>query len=86
METSAPRHPGERAIISSGINKPTPASGICLRFWYHMFGAHVNTLNVYKQTPNGARTLIWTRSGTQGNIWKQGLQNINSSQAYEVIT
>lgn len=84
METSAPRRPGERAVISSGINKATPSAGMCLRFWYHMFGAHVNTLNVYQQIPSGAKTLIWTRSGTQGNVWKQGQQTVKSSQAYEV--
>jgi hypothetical protein len=86
METSAPRRRGERAVISSGINKATPPNGMCLRFWYHMFGAHVNTLNVYQQTPSGNKSLIWTRSGTQGNVWKQGLQTIKSLQPYEVTS
>lgn len=44
-----------------------------------MFGAHINTLNVYQQVQNGAKTLLWTRAGTQGNIWNQGQKTIQPS-------
>lgn len=48
-----------------------------------MFGAHVETLNVFIQQDSN-RTLIWTRSNTQGNIWRQALRTIVSYQSYKV--
>jgi len=58
METSSPRHEGERAVLSTGIqvNKGQPQ---CLTFWYHMFGAHVNTLNVYIKYAHALFLLYW---------------------------
>ena len=85
IETSSPRHKGETAVISSGIQQPSPTGGQCLSFWYHMFGAHVNTLNVYVRTVSGNKTLVWTRSNTQGNLWRNGLRTIKSSSQYELL-
>ncbi|XP_072182120.1 MAM and LDL-receptor class A domain-containing protein 1-like [Diadema setosum] len=61
---------GDTAILLS-----TPLSagsvGICTVFWYHMYGADVNRLNVHRNDdPSGA--LEWTRSGNQGPDWMQG--------------
>uniref|UniRef100_T1IHZ6 MAM domain-containing protein n=1 Tax=Strigamia maritima TaxID=126957 RepID=T1IHZ6_STRMM len=42
----------------------------CLTFWYHMWGASINTLNVYAQVGND-NNLVWTRKKTQGNEWLQ---------------
>jgi hypothetical protein len=40
-----------------------------------MYGPHINALNVYTRPSQGAGqfgnvTRIWTKSGTQGNLWK----------------
>ncbi|XP_033751986.1 MAM and LDL-receptor class A domain-containing protein 1-like [Pecten maximus] len=86
IETSAPRHAGQRARITSGIQRPTQAQGVCLTFWYHMFGAHVNTLNIYQQHPQvGNLSLIWSRSKTQGNVWRKGQRTIISNQPYQIV-
>ncbi|XP_060582609.1 MAM and LDL-receptor class A domain-containing protein 1-like isoform X2 [Ruditapes philippinarum] len=85
METSSPRHIGERAVITSGIQAATLPGGQCLSFWYHMFGAHVSTLNVYLKTQGGNKTMIWSRSRTQGNVWRNGLRNIKSLVPYEIL-
>lgn len=85
METSSPRHKGERAVLSSGIQPATLASGQCLSFWYHMFGAHVSTLNVYLKTQTGNQTMIWSRSRTQGNVWKNGLRTVKSTVPFEIL-
>nr|XP_054757452.1 MAM and LDL-receptor class A domain-containing protein 1-like [Lytechinus pictus] len=47
---------------------------MCLTFWYHMYGAHVGSLNVgYGNTDgNEEGTVIWTKSGTQGYDWILG--------------
>ena len=40
-----------------------------------MFGATVNTLNIYVSTGNGD-TLVWTLQGNQGNAWYQGIATL----------
>lgn len=47
IETSFPRKPNDTArLISPTIKKPS-SSFICMSFWYHMYGPHVDTLNIY---------------------------------------
>ena len=65
IETSWPRSYGDKAILSFsppgllGIGKVS-----CLRFYYHMYGATINRLNVF----NGY-SIAFTKSGQQGNRW-----------------
>ena len=50
IETSSPRNRGDKAWLQSGLIQPTTVtSGRCLKFWYHMWGYHVDTLNVYRK-------------------------------------
>lgn len=63
---------------------PTDSSGMCLTFWYHMFGAHIDTLNLYL-LQGSSSTLIWTRSNTQGNVWRQAQRTIISTQSYKIL-
>ncbi|CAF1593620.1 unnamed protein product, partial [Adineta ricciae] len=89
IEASYPRVPNDRARILSGYQYPS-STPQCLTFWYHMFGADIGTLNVYVQTlPTGSSSvsskLIWSKSSTQGNVWRratQTLNNLNSTGMY----
>ena len=83
IETSAPRHNGDTARIVSPVVQPQ-ATPRCLRFWYHMYGAHVNALNVYMMTGSRRGAPVWTRKGTQGNVWKQASLVLNSTSNYNV--
>ena len=55
-----------------------------------MYGADIGQLNIFLQTvPNSlssiSSTLIWSKSGTQGNQWSratQTLYNLNSTDKY----
>lgn len=55
-----------------------------------MFGSDIGTLNVLTQLvpvslQNVTSTVVWTKSGTQGNQWRRALQtlyNLNGSDAY----
>jgi hypothetical protein len=55
-----------------------------------MYGSDIGTLNVLLQTMpialnNVSSTVIWTKSGTQGNIWHRGtetLTNLNATNIY----
>jgi hypothetical protein len=43
----------------------------CMTFYYHLFG-HAGTLNIYGASGDNLGTTIWTRSGSQGDIWRFG--------------
>ncbi|KAF6018699.1 hypothetical protein EB796_023000 [Bugula neritina] len=47
IEASAPRIPGDTADFVSEVFERTTGTGRCLRFWYHMSGAGMGTLNIY---------------------------------------
>ncbi|XP_070565018.1 MAM and LDL-receptor class A domain-containing protein 1-like isoform X2 [Ptychodera flava] len=51
----------------------------CLSFWYHMYGAHIGTLNVYLKSGNTLGSAIWRRQTTYGDQWIQAKVNIIQS-------
>ena len=63
IETSSCQY-GENAKLEFSVSSSDIAKLSCLTFYYHMFGATINTLNVY----NG-NTEVFTKSGNQGNVW-----------------
>ena len=76
IETSSPRKYGENAKLEFSVPSSDIGKLFCLKFYYHMYGETINTLNVY----NG-NTTIFTKSGNQGNEWLMAkvtmtLQNI----------
>lgn len=57
IETSYPRKPNDTAgLVSPTIQKA--GSSACVLFWYHMFGPHVNALNVYMKVGNWNAMII----------------------------
>ncbi|XP_078598876.1 MAM and LDL-receptor class A domain-containing protein 1-like [Branchiostoma floridae x Branchiostoma japonicum] len=83
METST-GSPGEVARL---VSAPFPASGTpyCLRFYYHMFGDSIETLNVYIRKQGILGTPVWTLSGNQGNAWTLGHAQLDGSSGFNVI-
>ena len=65
IETSSPRSYGDKAKLL--FSPPSSVIGkiFCLKFYYHMYGATINRLNVF----NGNST-VFTNLGQQGNMWK----------------
>ena len=83
IETSVPRKPNETAQLVSAM---IPATRLkCLGFWYHMYGAHVDTLNVYTKVAAGLGNPVWTRSGTRGDKWWQGTVELTVASKFQVI-
>ncbi|KAH9494976.1 hypothetical protein Btru_018310, partial [Bulinus truncatus] len=82
IESSAPQKFGDKAVLLSALMPPTSVN-LCLLFWYHMFGVDIDTLNVYLIN-SGNHTLIWTRSGSHGNLWRQGEAQVSSSKNYQI--
>ena len=63
IETSFQQY-GENAKLEFSVSSSDIGKLSCLKFYYHMYGATINTLNVY----NG-NAEIFTKSGNQGNVW-----------------
>ena len=51
---------------------------------YHMFGATVNTLNIHVRA-GGSDTLLWSRQGSQGADWYQGIAYLPTCASEFVI-
>ncbi|KAH3819585.1 hypothetical protein DPMN_121324 [Dreissena polymorpha] len=73
LESSAPSEECDKAWYQSGIIQPGFNAPACVKFWYHMYGADIGSLNIYMAT--GSKLpgkLLWTVSGNQGDVWKSG--------------
>lgn len=77
IETSSPRQPGDNAKLDSP--KLQFSGSMCLKFYYHMYGADIGTLNV---NINGNK--VFTASGDQGNKWLIAAVDVNLSGKYAV--
>ncbi|KAJ8022862.1 MAM and LDL-receptor class A domain-containing protein 2 [Holothuria leucospilota] len=78
-----------RAVNSTArlISSPQGATndqGLCLSFFYHMYGATINTLNVYLSS-GGTEGLIFTRSHNLGNTWWRAAVPLRSSLTWRII-
>ncbi|TRY97688.1 hypothetical protein DNTS_035488 [Danionella cerebrum] len=47
-----------------------PQQARCVSFWYMMYGGSIGSLRFITKNPNGVQTLVWMRTGTQGNKWR----------------
>lgn len=44
--------------------------GLCVSFWYHIFGNSIGSLKFIAKHPGENETVMWLRTGTQGNKWR----------------
>lgn len=87
IETSSPRTKGDMArLVSPRVLAGTTIAPVvkCLTFWYHMYGTHVDTLNVYVKNRASLSRPVWTKQGTQGNKWIQAQVDIRTGGIYNV--
>merc|ERR1719162_2915097 len=66
IETSSPRRPGDKAVLTTCS---TLGSGALLSFYYNMNGATMGKLSV-EETFSSSPTELWSKSGNQGTDWK----------------
>ncbi|XP_041480950.1 MAM and LDL-receptor class A domain-containing protein 2-like [Lytechinus variegatus] len=85
-EASNPRRNGERAKLGS-FNIQSTITGQCvIRFFYHMEGIGIGTLNVYTRTSvNGPKTLLWTKERAIGGEWVYQTIPLRSNSDFQVI-
>lgn len=61
------------------------SSGLCLQFFYHMYGANINRLNIYlKQNDNFGKP-IWQKIGDQGNKWILGQVYVDQLGNFQLV-
>jgi len=78
------RKVGDRArLLSEPISTN---SQTCLSFWYHMYGAEINTLRVLVLKGSIFQTVVWSRTGQSGNKWLQGQVTIPSNNAESQVS
>ena len=83
IETSSPQKPTDKARLMSEEFQRTGSGGRCVKFWYHMYGTTIDTLNVWISS-NGSRGEIWSLSGNKGDKWNYGQAPVSSSAVYQV--
>jgi hypothetical protein len=52
----------------------------CMTFYYHLFGQG-GTLNLYMALGDNLGIQLWTRVGTQGDVWRFGRMSTTQNNA-----
>ena len=73
---------GFRSNLTSVMFPPT--SGRCFQFWYHMYGTNMGRLELFLLSRGGEISLLWYKSGHQGDKWIQQIVNIKNSKSYQI--
>ena len=85
IETSAPRQPNDTArLISPTIAGNGTSLTRCVKFYYHMYGPHVNTLRVYTRSNGKYNPTLWMRNATQGPAWRYGEVQVKTADTFSV--
>lgn len=63
---------GQSAVLESAVVNGMDGGGMCIRFWYNMYGDSIGNLSVFMQQNNNKTNTatLWTLSGNQGQGWK----------------
>ena len=77
IETSSPRQQGDNAKLNSPMLQFR--GSMCLKFYYHMYGADIATLNVIIKENN-----VFTASGNKGNKWLRAAIDVSLSGKHAV--
>ncbi|XP_042642368.1 apical endosomal glycoprotein [Tyto alba] len=70
-DPSTPWSRGQRAQLITYTQEPATTPR-CLSFWYRLAGPQIGTLNLKLRLEGAEETVLWTRRGTQGNVWHRG--------------
>lgn len=74
VDASSQLNSDTRAILTTLNQTETVSQGVCVSFWYHMFGPSIGNLGLYlikygKDNHEGDWFLTWSRTGSQSNQW-----------------
>ncbi|KAH3887674.1 hypothetical protein DPMN_011692 [Dreissena polymorpha] len=83
IESSAPRSPGDNAILQSATFSGS-SSPLCLQFYYNMYGSSIGSLRVWALPQGGNSVKVWELSGNQGLQWSQATVNVGQATQFQV--
>ncbi|XP_042229112.1 MAM and LDL-receptor class A domain-containing protein 2-like [Homarus americanus] len=79
---SSPR----RAWLLSPVLQAKEEKNCVLRFHYYMYGMNIQQLNVYiRWDLYSAKTLVFSRTGEQGQFWDRGTVPSQSTQSFQFV-
>jgi hypothetical protein len=71
IEASSPRQPGDIARIF--FPKLNFVGDVCVDFYYHMYGFHIDTLSLLlNNAGSNTPVQLWSRTNEIGNVWMHG--------------
>ncbi|XP_070701014.1 MAM and LDL-receptor class A domain-containing protein 1 [Pempheris klunzingeri] len=85
IKSSLPSVKGNTAQLKSLLLPPAGEKGYCFTFWHHMFGATVGSLRMHLQTTDSLKTLVWQKSGNQGDEWLRVHIHVTLQKVHQVI-
>ncbi|XP_022110871.1 MAM and LDL-receptor class A domain-containing protein 1-like [Acanthaster planci] len=78
------QNPGDQARLDA-VKATAPATGACVKFWYHMYGSGMGTLMVYTgDGKGGLGPSRWSKSGDSGNVWHEASINIGYGLDFQI--
>ncbi len=84
IEASVGRPDDVARILSPSIIGNGTVLTRCVKFYYHMYGPHINTLTVYTRSMGKYNPALWLRNGTQGPYWRYGEVQVKTADTYQV--
>ncbi|XP_069126119.1 neuropilin-1-like [Argopecten irradians] len=64
------------SLERTGVVVPSSSDNVCLRFWYHMFGETMGSLEVFLDD-----NVVWTKTGNQSDMWHCAIFDITTLQS-----
>ncbi|XP_077864143.1 MAM and LDL-receptor class A domain-containing protein 1-like [Saccoglossus kowalevskii] len=79
--------PGDKARLASHVIDAVDEDAECsMRFYYHMYGLLIGSLNIYTWTErNGELTLLWSEQDDHGDRWIRDEIQLISDKPFEVV-
>jgi hypothetical protein len=72
IDSNQNRKINDTAVLISQSMPDTGLNGMCVEFFYHMYGEGIGTLTVYLQKEGFQPIAMWTLHGEQDDEWYQG--------------
>lgn len=86
MKSAPPRRRGEKSRIISPTYPKIVGSGECFKFFYHLMGTGIDSLNVWlRQSGQTTKKLLEYKSSYLDNRWRLGQVTVKSDVEFEIV-
>jgi hypothetical protein len=85
IDSSQNRKINDTAVLISQLMPDTGVNGMCIEFFYHMYGKGIGTLTVYLQREGVQPIAMWALRGEQNDEWLQGKVGFIIASDYSIL-